>query len=140
MLRNIAVESDRTECRHDSFGLGLILDDDGNTVEWAHEGAVARKKIVEPIRFGQSVRVDVHNRIERGSFPVVGLDSIEVALDQLPAAKTPIAKRLMDVRDRRLFELECLLGHVAGPSRAYIISIPPHRNASEMAPLRELTL
>jgi hypothetical protein len=41
----------------------------------------------------------------------------------------------MDVRDRRLFELECFLSHAAQPSL-----LPMFASPDEMAPLRELTL
>jgi hypothetical protein len=115
MLRDIPIQRDRTECRDDTRGFGLILDDDGNTMERAHERPAARKDIVEPIRFGKGVLVYVHYRIERRSFPVVRFDTIEVTLNELPAREAPMAKGLMDVRNRRFFELECFISHVAWP-------------------------
>jgi len=116
VLRDIAVQCDRAECRDDTLSLGLIFDDDGNAVERPGKRPRARIELVEPIRFGKGVLVDGHDRIERRPLAVKHLDPFEVALDKLPAGKHPPAKRLMDIGDRRFFEFECFVSHAAWPS------------------------
>ena len=61
---------------------------------------------IEPVRLLERVGVDRNDRIDAGALPIVGLDAIEIELDELPRRERAGGVGAMDLRNRRFHDVE----------------------------------
>jgi hypothetical protein len=82
-------------------------------VQRADEAGPAIRRI-EPVRLFERLRVERDDGIDARSVLVVRLDSIEVELDELPYRQRSRLVAAVDLRDRRLHDVEGRLTHHVG--------------------------
>ena len=72
--------------RRHARGVGLILDEDRDAVKRSDE-AGGLERGIESIRFIEGCGIQRDDRVDSGTFLVIGLDAIEVYLHQLAAGE-----------------------------------------------------
>ena len=104
-VRDESLERPRSVGALQANRLEVVLDNGGNAVERA--GRTTPRE--SPIEIGgllQRIRVDLDDRVQRGALLVVGLDALQVLLDERTARQLSRLHRGVDPGDRRLFDPE----------------------------------
>ena len=91
-------------------GAHVVLQKDGDAVQWAGEGPGLLEHLVQPIRLIQRPWVDGNDGVEGGALLIIGLHARQIGLCQFSAGQLSLQHGLLNLADGTFHDGKC--GHI----------------------------